>query len=595
MDDRHNGGLAVLESGASTQAVRAWQQQLVRGVLRALVILGPLVAAVSSYYAYTLGQWWAILMYWSAYAILLVIAFWRRIPYSVQAGTIMALIYGLALLDFLTDGRGGSGRVFLLVLPVMAGLLFGTRVSIVALVVAILTVGGYAWAYSTGALVITQEVDSADPTGWLSNTFVLLLLGSLVVVSHNYLVPRLGTALNQSQGLARALEEERAKLESQVAERTKVLEQRTRYLEATGDIAREASSVLDLEALLPRVVGLISERFALYRMGIFLLEPGGEWAVLRAASGLGGLQLLGGGFRIRVDGTGIVAHVIRSGRSYLAPDVSQDRLYLDLEEVADTRSELTLPLRARGEILGALSVQSPEPDAFGEEDVAVMQTLADQVALAISNARLFEQAQEGLEAERRAYGELSRQAWRELIQAQPDLAIVRDSRGILPTDLPADTEVQQALKSGRVALGGGYGAASLTDGAASLTDGADAESLVEDAADGDEQAIGLAVPIRVRGQIIGAIDAHKPTGGGAWTPEQISLLETLSEQLGDALEDARLYRDAQLRAARERTLAEVTGRMRESLDLDAVLQNAVREMRQALGADVVEVQLTEVE
>jgi GAF domain-containing protein len=557
MDDRHNGGLAVPESGASTRAVRAWQQQLVRGVLRALVILGPLVAAVSSYYAYTLGQWWAILIYWSAYTILLVIAFWKRVPYSVQAGTIMALLYGLALLDFLTDGRGGSARVFLLVLPVMAGLLFGTRESIAALVVAILTVGGYAWAYSTGALVITQEVDSADLAGWLSNTFVLLLLGSLVVVSHNYLVPRLGAALNQSQGLARALEEERAKLESQVAERTKVLEQRTRYLEATGDIAREASSVLDLEALLPRVVSLISERFALYRMGIFLLEPGGEWAVLRAASGVGGLQLLGGGFRVRVEGTGIVAHVIRSGRSYLAPDVSQDRLYLDLEEVADTRSELTLPLRARGEILGALSVQSPEPDAFGEEDVAVMQTLADQVALAISNARLFEQAQEGLEAERRAYGELSREAWQQLVRAQPDLAVLRDQGGISPVstwlDGAADAEVEQALRTGRPATS-------------------------------PAGATNLAVPIVVRGHVIGAIDAHKPAEGGEWTPEQIALLKTLSEQVGDALEGARLYEEARRRAARDRLTYEIADRMRRAVDMDALMKIAIQETATALGA-----------
>lgn len=557
MDDRHNGGLAVPESGASTQAVRAWQQQLVQGVLRALVILGPLVAAVSSYYAYTLGQWWAILIYWSAYAILLVIAFWKRVPYSVQAGTIMALVYGLALLDFLTDGRGGSGRVFLLVLPVMAGLLFGTRVSIAALAVAILTVGGYAWAYSTGALVITQEVDSADPAGWLSNTFVLLMLGIFVVVSHNYLVPRLTAALNQSQGLARALEEERAKLELQVAERTKALEQRTRYLEATGDIAREASSVLDLEALLPRVVGLISERFALYRMGIFLLEPGGEWAVLRAASGTGGLQLLGGGFRVRVEGTGIVAHVIRSGRSYLAPDVSQDRLYLDLEEVADTRSELTLPLRARGEILGALSVQSPEPDAFGEEDVAVMQTLADQVALAISNARLFEQAEEGLEAERRAYGELSREAWQQLVRAQPDLAVLRDQGGISPVstwlDGAADAEVEQALRTGRPATS-------------------------------PAGATNLAVPIVVRGHVIGAIDAHKPAEGGEWTPEQIALLKTLSEQVGDALEGARLYEEARRRAARDRLTYEIADRMRRAVDMDALMKIAIQETATALGA-----------
>jgi GAF domain-containing protein len=361
------------------------------------------------------------------------------------------------------------------------------------------------------------------------------------------------------------LEQQREHLEVTVEERTRELERRSRYLEATAEVAREASSLLDLEQLLTRVVALISERFVLYRMGIFLLDPSGEEAVLRAASGEGGRQLLDHGFGVRVDGKGIVAYVIRSGRLYVAQDVTRDSLYLDAQEVADTRSELTLPLRARGEILGALSVQSPEVNAFSTEDVSTMQILADQVALAISNAQLFQQAQDSLEAERRAYGELSRQAWQELLRIQPDLAIVRDQRGVLPLDVPPDAEVREAIKTGRSAVSG----------------------------DGGEggPATGLAVPIRVRGQVIGAIDAHKPAAAGAWTPEQIALLELLSEQVGDALEDARLYQETQRRAAQERLTSEVTARMRETLDVERVLQAAVAEMRQALGLARVEARL----
>ena len=570
MDDRQNDR----PGAAGIQAVHAWQQQLVQGVLRALVILGPLAAAVSSYYAYTLGQWYTIPIYWSAYAILLVIAFWKRVPYSVKAGTVMVLIYGLALLDFYTDGRGGSGRVFLLVLPVMAGLLFGTRESIVVLVVSILTVAVYAWAYSTGVLVVAQEINSTDVAGWLSNTFVLLLLGSLLVVSLNFLVPRLGAALGRSQGLARALEDERAQLEVQVLERTQVLERRARYLEATAAVARETTLELDMRELLPWLASLVSERLGFYHVGIFFLEPGGEWLELQAASSEGGRRMLARGHRLAM-GEGIVGYAAQHHRYHLAVDVGQDAVFFDNPDLPQTRSEAALPLLARGTVIGVLDVQSTEPKAFSEEDLVALQSLANQMALAVSNARLYGEAQQALEAERSAYGELSRHAWQKLLQAQPELAIARDEKGILPLAARPDVEVEQALKSGRATVGAGTVAASLTGSAA----------------EGEGQAIGLAVPIRVRGQVIGAIDAHKPADSGEWTAEQIALLETLSGQVGEALESARLYQDAQRRAAEEQLLGEITSRVRESLDLDTILKTTADELFQALELEEVVVRL----
>jgi K+-sensing histidine kinase KdpD len=107
----------------------------------------------------------------------------------------------------------------------------------------------------------------------------------------------------------------------------------------------------------------------------------------------------------------------------------------------------------------------------------------------------------------------------------------------------------------------------------------------------DKSATMLATPIKARGQTIGVLNAHKPAGTGAWTPEEVALLETLTEQLSVALESARLYQDTQRRAAREQVVGQVATQMRETLNVDAVLQTAVREMRQALDIAEVEVRL----
>lgn len=482
-------------------------------------------------------------------------------------------------LTFLSGGIGNASAAGYVTITILASLLLGSRGAVAFAGLSLLGALGLLIAELNGLLVPSTVYQSV--VGRFIGVAVNIAMGGVLL----FLASRdIARALSEARGYAAELEAQRGRLEEMVDTRTRQLTRRARSLEATAEVSSEITATLSVEELLPRIIATLTEHFGFYRMGIFLLDETGDSVVLRAASREVEDRLLGRDFQVAVDGMGTVARVVSTGRAYVVADVANDPVYLPVAEVADTRSEVTLPLRARGATLGAISIQSSETNAFDAEDVAVLQTVADQVALAISNARLFQQAQEGLEAERRAYGQLSLEAWRELLRTQPELAIVRGREGISALDAALDVEVQQALKSGQAVVGD-------TSRAPSLAEDGSAGSLPA----GGGEAVGLAVPIRVRGQVIGAIDAHKPLGSGAWTPEQVSLLESLTEQIGDALEDARLYRDAQQRAARERTLAEVTGRMRESMEVDAILQNAVREMRQALGAQAVEIYLVEAE
>jgi GAF domain-containing protein len=373
-----------------------------------------------------------------------------------------------------------------------------------------------------------------------------------------------------SQNLRRALQQARQAawrwrdlneaLEQHVADRTRDLERRARYLETTARVARDTSSVLDLQNLLTRVVTLVSERFGFYHTGVFLVDPAGEWAVLQAASSEGGRRMLARGHRLRVGEEGIVGYVTGRGEPRIALDVGADAVFFDNLDLPDTRSEMALPLRARGEIIGALDVQSKEPQAFSDEDVAVLQTLADQVAMAISNARLFQRAQESLEAGRRAYGEISREAWAQMLRVQPNLGFLSDQQGIFPVGDLWEPQMEVVLQTGEATPGDGDGTT-------------------------------MALPIKVRGQVIGVVDAQKPGKSSEWTAEEVALMETLAEQLGLALESARLYQDTQRRAERERLAGEVTAHIRETLDLDIVLQTAVHDISEALGLAALDVRL----
>ncbi len=372
---------------------------------------------------------------------------------------------------------------------------------------------------------------------------------------------RYESSLAAAEAYATEVDAHRVSLE----ERGSALERRARYLEATAEVAREVTSVLDMPELLARVVTLISERFGFYHIGLFLLDPGGEWAVLQAASSAGGQQMLARGHRLKIGEVGIVSYVIGQGEQRIALDVGTDAMFFNNPDLPETRSEMALPLRARGEVIGALDVQSREPAAFTEEDAAVLQTLADQVAMAIGNARLFEQVQQSMEAERRAYGELSRQAWSEVSRARPGLGY-RYEKGsaILPVEHPMSHSERGKAASERRSES--------------------TEALPE-----------LTLPVKVREHTIATVNAHKPGGAGNWTSEEVELMKTLTEQLSVALESARLYQDTQRRAARERTIGEVTSRIRETLDMEAMLRTATEQICQTLGLEDLVVRLIDPE
>jgi GAF domain-containing protein len=441
---------------------------------------------------------------------------------------------------------------------VMAGLLMGGRAAIIFGLLSVLVMVGVFYAEDSGAIVPDKTAVGVADLVMVGAGLVLtaLLLRFAVRAS----AEGFERARRNAQALAksnRELQASRDTLQAQARDLTR----RTHYLEATAEIARDAASVLDPQRLLSRCVALVSERFGFYHAGIFLLDAASEWAVLQAASSEGGQRMLARGHRLRVGKEGIVGYVTSQGQPRIALDVGEDAVFFENPDLPETRSEIALPLRARGKIIGALDVQSIEPEAFTEEDVAVLQTLADQVGVAISNARLFQQAEESLAAERRAYGELSGRSWQELLHTQPDLGFLRDERGILPAGDVWRPAMEAALRTGQAALR-------------------------------HDSATSLAMPVKVRGQVIGVIDAHKPDGAGAWTTEEITLLRTLSDQLGVALESARLYQDAQRRAARERLTSEVTARMRRTPNMDELMKTTIQELSAVLGTSRIFVQLS---
>jgi GAF domain-containing protein/HAMP domain-containing protein len=399
----------------------------------------------------------------------------------------------------------------------------------------IVTVASVLGAVVVG-LLVTRSI--ANPLANLTATAAQIAAGELeleVKVERGDEVGSLAQAFNS---MTTQLRELIGGLEERIAHRTRALERRSAYLEASAEVGHAAASILDIDLLMRRVVELIRERFDLYYVGLFQVDSSGEWAVLRAGTGEAGRAMLARDHRIRV-GAGMIGWSVANAQPRVALEAGADAVRLATAELPDTRSEAALPLRSRGRVLGALSVQDTRLETFDEDSIIMLQTMADQVAVALDNARLFAESQAALEATHLAYGELSREAWSELLRAQAGLGLRRDRRG---TSAITDDDLQDEATPMRRVL-----------------------------------------PIQVRDHVIGAVKARKPQDAGAWTAEEINLLETLVEQLGVALEGARLHQEAQRHAHRERIAREITEKVRAAPDVETIAQTAVEELVKALG------------
>ena len=344
-------------------------------------------------------------------------------------------------------------------------------------------------------------------------------------------------------------------LEERVDQRTRDLARRSSYLLAAADVSRAATAILDADRLIQQSVEIIRDRFQLYYVGLFLVDQSGEWAVLRAGTGEAGRIMLARGHRIRV-GEGMIGWSIVNVQARIAAQAASDEVRKVTAELPETRSEAAVPLRSRGRVIGALTVQDDEYNAFDDAAVAVLQVMADQLAVAIDNARLYAESQSTLEALRSASGEITRSAW-EKISRGKGFAGVGDG-GIVALDAGWQPDMLQAARAGEIT---------------------------------QMDAHDLAVPIKSRDAVIGVMRLSKPETRGDWTAQELNMVNVLVDRLGVTLESARLYEDTQQRAATERLLADATARIRGTLDVDAVLRTAVQELRRLLALDAAEVYL----
>lgn len=353
-------------------------------------------------------------------------------------------------------------------------------------------------------------------------------------------------------------------LEQRVEARTAELNQRTAYLEGSASVGRAVNNILNPDELVQQVVGLIRDTFGLYYVGLFLVDESNEWAVLRAGTGEAGKAMLARNHRLKIGPASMIGWCISNARERVALRAETDIVRAANPDLPLTRSEAALPLRSRGTVIGALSVQSVEPNAFTPETIQTLQNMADQIASAIENARLYTRSQQALEAAQRAIGNVAISNWQKLFKLQSATDLRSTDVGLTTASLNWEAQHQQALEQNKILR----------------------------ATEPDEHnRYALWIPIRSGAVRLGVITAYKAAAEGGWSDAEVTLLQTIVEQSSIALESARVFEETRRRAERDRLTSRITTSFRETLDVETVLRTAAQEIRQALGLPEVVIRL----
>jgi GAF domain-containing protein/HAMP domain-containing protein len=366
----------------------------------------------------------------------------------------------------------------------------------------------------------------SDPIYDLIKTFNKIEQGDLTQRAPVSSTDELGIVTMQFNRMLARLESLQENLEQQVVERTK-------QLAATNEVGRVAASSLDPEQLLARVLPLFPEQFDYYYAAIYLLDPSGKWAELKEATGEAGRVLKQNHHRLDIAGKSMVGTAIREQAPRIAQVAFDEKQRFDNPLLPYTRSEIALPLMVGDRVLGALNVQSTREADFGPQVIETMKNMAGQVAIALENARLFQEAQQVIRELRTVQQQYLLEGWSGFSEANEKL-----------------------------------------------------EYRIGD--EDDDDARKLEVPISLRDQVLGQIML---AGQREWTPDQQSLVDAVATQAAIALENARLVSESRQIALRERMAAEINAKIWASATIDGVLQTVIKELGRRLNASSATIEL----
>jgi GAF domain-containing protein len=518
---------------------KGWREIFILTILRITSVLGIALIAVSFSTATTIDR----VLFLSLYLALLAVTL-LRLNYSVRAYALLFIVFAIGVNSVLAWGPWLDGSIFFIAFIALSALLFDRRIDIIALLASIIIFALITTLQQLGIYQLSAP-NAPAPTliDWVSYAIDFSVISAIIMIAINRFKGELAHVVQNAQNTFKMITTERAQLEARVRERTDELETRAVQLRSSASISRTIAEIQDISELMETTTRLTSEQFGCYHVGLYLLDERKKNAFLQAASSETGKQLVGQGFRIEPDRLNLINLVVENNRPYITSDVDDINFTHDVNFPL-TRSRVMLPLTVRNEVIGILDMHSDQPQYFNRQDAEILQTLAELAAISIDNVRLMNETKNLVHQLETNTSVQTHETWAKFTSRHKP-AYQYTPAGVRPLFANNKQDHQD----------------------------------------------GLHVPLILHGQNIGNIILKRKGATTTWSERERILVEKIASQVALALENSRLVDETQKNALRDQVIANISARVRETLDVESVLRTATTELRRAFDLKEAEISI----
>lgn len=542
------------------------QDSILVPVLRLTVIvpLTALIAAIPDFIQtrnWLMGAIYAALLVWS-----LIIAFVPRIPRALRINGLLVTLFALGFGELLTENPGIDPKVILAGFSVAAVLFLGNRIGIIAAVVSAATV-----ALTSGVILVTQTSNASanyaqQVAHWLSSSLTYALISAFLIGMVAFFKHGVQKETESSHEIQRELSKQIKDLDYSLLQANRSNKRSEKAFDSADLFAQQFLAEDKPDATLYKAVQFIEDEFSYSFVGVYLIDEKNEYLQIKSAAGKAAGNLLAQNFRVRVSDQGNVSYAFNHGEMRLSSNVREDRDSTGDYLLPDTLSQLVLPITYQEKVIGVIDVQSTQINAFSPLELKILRTYTDQTVIGYQKSRLLEEWQKTQEEVNNAYRQFTQKTWQNHLKQGKRKFSLRYRQNVLEKEAPQNTETLKAINQGETII--------ISDQTNPII---------------GKPATSVAVPIRLRDQVIGVLNLKIDA---AQLPRDLMpLIESISNRMAIALENARLLEEIQAKADREHLVGEISSKIRSSPNVEQVLRTAVSEIGLSMGASEVMIHL----
>lgn len=552
---------------AGPHQIRSSNEVLLQNFLNGSLILGTILFFSNMYTALQNEDYYSVALILIAFGLVFLMTFARMLPYQIRVGFLTLAYYTVGVISLLQSGVNANALLYFLIAVLIFGILEEKSYWAILVVLVALTVSIFSYLIQTELINVSSPLVSVNSVlYWISIIVNFIFLTFLITAPIAQYIHSLHSSIIELDKSNSTLSLENQELAQKRIQFENDLDLRRLRLVTTRQISREISYQTDLEKLLNESVELIRTQLNYHQVAIFLNDERDENAALKAAIGEGSKPLLERNFRIRIHEPGIISSVILHGEPHITNELTEENQQYKSSIQTNSQSELTVPLKVGQHTIGALDVQSEQKSTFGDEDLEMLQSIADQLATVIDKTTQIQKLKNDIASWEEVYSSYTQGTWQSHLKGtkeQLNFAYVQNS---LKTDFEQPSISEDAISQGEpvIALAG-------------------SEQNPE-----KDQSL-LSVPIILRDQVLGVLNIKYK--GTEIPNDLVALVSNASDRLALALENARLLEQIQQRADREHLVGDISSKLRAAADIDSILRTTATELGKSLGIDEVRVQL----